>query len=142
MKYRLTQDTDTALAPFIGHRQMLAIKTLLRGEEGEHFAQTLRLLALLVKTMPKTGETDGEGADAIVQLHYFYRGCDWYITERDTGDGSDDDSQHQAFGYANLGDPQNAEFGYISLPELFESAVELDLYWEPKPLKDCTAYRS
>ena len=38
-------------------------------------------------------------------------------------------------GFANLGDPQNAELGYISIQELIDCNVELDLYWEPKPLQ-------
>lgn len=40
--------------------------------------------------------------------------------------------QHQAFGAANLG--YGAELGYISIEELKENNVELDLYWTPKPL--------
>jgi len=132
--------TAQTLAPFIGPRQMRVLTELLKGEERQHFDQTLRSWALLIQTMPKTGETDSEGHEAVAQLHYFVGGADWYITERDMGDGSGDATQHQAFGYANLGDDDCAEFGYISLPELFTVNAELDLYWEPKPLSQCDKF--
>ena len=47
--------------------------------------------------------------DKIIHLHYFLGGCDWYIAELD-------DDSWLAFGYADLNDPQNAEWGYVSLP--------------------------
>lgn len=69
------------------------------------------------------------------QLHYFYGGSDWYITE---WDGKD-----EFYGYAVLnGDYQNAEFGYISREELttlymgpLKGGVELDFFFDKsKPL--------
>lgn len=87
-----------------------------------------------------------KGPDAIVYLHYFIAGCDWYITEKDS-----EDEQRQAFGVAQLnGDP---EYSYISITELceikvkippfgFKTGVELDFYWKPKPLKDIPALKS
>lgn len=52
--------------------------------------------------------------DKIISAHYFVSGCasDWWIVELDPDNGL-------AFGYARLaGDDQNAEWGYVSLPEL------------------------
>ena len=74
-------------------------------------------------------------ADKVIHLHYFVGACDWYIAELD--------AEHRvAFGYANLGDPQNAEWGYIDLNELrdltarhpvgFPVVVERDLRWTPR----------
>jgi hypothetical protein len=137
---KLNPTTAKTLSPFISPSQTRVLKELMRGEEGEYFAGMLDKLAARVTAMPKTGETDAQGDKATVYLHYFFRGMDWYITEKDMGDGSDDDGQHQAFGYANLDDPDCAEFGYISLPELFTVNAELDLHWTPKALKDCEAY--
>jgi hypothetical protein len=57
---------------------------------------------------------------------------DWYITERDIGDG-DDDTQHQAFGLADLGVGE-PELGYISIAELIDNNVELDLHFDPTPI--------
>ena len=37
----------------------------------------------------------------------------------------------QAFGYADIG--YGPEAGYISIEELLENDVELDLYWTPRP---------
>lgn len=82
-------------------------------------------------------------------LHYFTSSADWWLVELDP-------EQWLGFGFVNLGDPQNAEWGYVSLVELGElylpgqmhtkelddggtrvwiqppTVVERDLYWEPK----------
>jgi hypothetical protein len=119
---------------FIGQRQAQVLRDLCRdkNEEHQHFRDMLRNLAEHIRTMPKTYEQDGLGDQAKVYLHYFRGGCDWYITEKDSD--PDGEGQMQAFGYANLDDPENAELGYISIQELIENNVELDLYWNPKPL--------
>lgn len=70
-------------------------------------------------------------SDKILHLHYFIGACDWYIAELDQ-------DQRLAFGYVNLGDPNNAEWGYIDLNELEAIRlgpfiVERDLYWTPRP---------
>jgi hypothetical protein len=64
---------------------------------------------------------DGKGLEAIVHAHYFVGGCDWLVTEYDPADDL-------AFGWACLnGDRQNAELGYVSLAELEEIRVPLQL---------------
>ena len=74
---------------------------------------------------------DSVAAAKIVYVHYFTGSCDWYIVELDPETGI-------AFGYADLGDPQNAEWGYVDLTELgtvegpFGIGVERDLHWTPK----------
>ena len=113
------------LGSFICKRQSAALEQLISGEEGLYFQETLEALAALIAGMPQTGDTDGEGDDAVVYLHYFMGNFDFWITERDMGDGS--------------ADPDNAELGYISLPELFASNVELDLNWAPKTLAQVRA---
>jgi hypothetical protein len=75
-------------------------------------------------------------ADKVIHLHFFLGSCDWYIAEIDDG-------SWLAFGYANLGDPQNAEWGYVSLPELEAVrvgpwVVERDLAWTPRVLPATT----
>jgi len=51
-------------------------------------------------------------ADKVIHLHYFVRGCDWWICEYDPATGT-------AFGYARLhGDHTNAASGYVNLPQL------------------------
>jgi len=72
--------------------------------------------------------------DKIIVEHFFIGGCDWYIAESD--------EHGLMFGFANLGDPQNAEWGYIDLNELkaikrqgvFE--VDRDLHWTPKKFSE------
>jgi hypothetical protein len=50
-------------------------------------------------------------AGKIIHLHFFIGSCDWYIAELD-------DDSWIGFSYVNLGDPQNAEWGYVDLAEL------------------------
>jgi hypothetical protein len=71
------------LRPFIGASQIEAMADVCRGEERRYMFSKLSELVDTVQTMPKTYETDGQGDAAIVRLHYFVGGCDWYITERD-----------------------------------------------------------
>lgn len=85
------------------------------------------------------GPTD----EKTVHVHYFVGGGDWWLTEYDRKTG-------EAFGYACLnGDWQNAEWGYVSLPEL-EAArggpplyvvVERDCYWTPQTFAQVMAGR-
>jgi hypothetical protein len=69
--------------------------------------------------------------EKVLHLHYFAAACDWWIAAYDPATGT-------AFGYASLGDPQNAEWGYVHLPELQQVKVghgllivERDLDWPP-----------
>ena len=49
--------------------------------------------------------------DKTIWLHYFAGPCDWWVAEYDPASGD-------AFGYACLGDPDNAEWGYTNLADL------------------------
>lgn len=88
-------------------------------------------------------------AEKLIKLHYFVGACDWWLVEYDP-------AERIGWGYACLGDPQCAEWGYVPLDELeaifrpphFISAhagvsgmvppliVERDLYWTPRPVKE------
>lgn len=50
-------------------------------------------------------------SDKTIWLHYFAGPCDWWVAEYDPASGD-------AFGYACLGDPGNAEWGYTNLADL------------------------
>jgi len=95
------------------------------------YQEVISRLEDIISKMPKTYETENiETEDKIVYLHYFFGPFDWYIVEKDVNKG-----QHQAFGYAILGYPNDAEWGYISLYELcydLNYHIELDFYWTPK----------
>lgn len=121
------------LRGFIGPQQLSCLGDLCRGEEGAFFKQKMVDLAGVISRMPHTYQTDGQGKDAVVHLHYFKGGCDWWITEKDKGapDDTPEQAQSQAFGLADLGLGER-ELGYISLPEILSCGAELDLYWEPK----------
>ena len=88
------------LQDFITEAELKTIWRNCRGEEGEYFIEKLRHYSQLIHDMPVTYEQDGMGNKAIAYLHYFNGGMDWYITEKDKGDGSKDTRQHQAFGLA------------------------------------------
>lgn len=118
------------LRPFIGSAQIEAMADVCRGEERRYMFSKLSELLDTIATMPKTFETDGQGDAAIVRLHYFVGGCDWYITERDMLD-----EQRQAFGLADLG-MGYPELGYISIAEIIGNGGELDLHWSARALNE------
>lgn len=94
----------------------------------EHW-ETIAELKEIIQKMPHTYQTDKIPAkDKIVQLHYFFRGSDWYIVEKDM-----EKEQLQAYGYTILnGDTQLAEWGYISIEEIKQAErIELDFYFTP-----------
>lgn len=124
------------LRKFIGMPQKAALSTLIECEERQFFWGKLVELARTVETMPKTYETDGQGDDATVHLHYFLNGSDWYITERDM-----EAEQLQTFGLADIfGD--GGELGYISIAEIVCAGAELDLHWTAATLAQVKAKRA
>lgn len=118
----------TILKDFISKQQQGFINSANENE----FADIIERIKGIIETMPKTYETDNIKADdKIVYLHYFNSGSDYYIVEKDS---VPDEPQQQAYGYAILnGDLINAEWGYISIEELIENGVELDLHFAPTP---------
>jgi hypothetical protein len=84
--------------------------------------------------LPRLYETEKVKAeDKIIHMHFFIGSCDWYIAEYDGEDSF--------FGYANLGDPQNAEWGYISLSEMKSLSIrgieiDRDLHWNQKKFSE------
>ena len=127
------QDALRFLQGFIPQAQLAAIAAGMRGEERQHFFDKAVEMERLIRTMPKTYEQDGAGDEAIVHLHYFLNGFDWYITERDV-----EREQLQAFGLACMGEE---EMGYINIVELIRNGAELDLYFEPRSLRKIFAER-
>jgi hypothetical protein len=127
---------ETTLVPFVSAIQRDTLTSLLHGEEGEGFAESVLRLDETIKTMPKTYETDGQVMAAVVYLHYFLGSYDAWITEKDRGDDTNDLSQHQAYGSASFSGREDAELGYISIEELTQNEVEIDLHWTPKSLKE------
>jgi len=113
------------LKPFVSASQLSVISSI------DELSKIAKDLSQIIKTMPKSYETDGKSEDEIlVKLHYFNGNSDWYITEKDSLD-----DQLQAFGYCILnGDINNAELGYININELKQLNVEIDLYWKEKSL--------
>ena len=126
------------IRPFLSRMQLAVMAEACGGEEKEFFMQKIIDLALMINTMPKTYEQADKGDEAVVYLHYFQGGADWYITEKDVDGGV-----QQAFGYAILnGDDECAECGYISIAEITRCDVELDLYFTPCSLAEIKAKRS
>ncbi len=121
------------LQRFIMPSQLSMIGDMCRGEERDFFKNKLLELSDTVNSMPVTYETDGQGDQAIVHLHYFLWDMDWFITERDV-----ETEQLQAFGLACM---HEEELGYISIEELLMNGAELDLHWKPKTLAQVKAER-
>lgn len=61
-------------------------------------------------------------------IHPLASGFYWLIAEYDP-------IGQIAFGYANLNDDQNAEWGYIYLPEIIEGGALMEKGFEPKKFK-------
>lgn len=120
------------ICPFMPEGQRAALADGLFGEEGDYFASMVHELAAKIESMPQTYDQDGMGDSAVAHLHYFRGGADFWITEKDMDGGV-----QQAFGLASVhGTVDDAEIGYISITELTNAGVELDLFWEPKTLAD------
>jgi len=117
------------LQHFISEQQLYILTLALNGEEGQYFKVLIDNISNIIETMPKTYEQDGKGNDAIAYLHYFNANMDFYITEKDMCK-----EQLQAYGLADLG--YGAELGYISIKELIDNNLEIDLHFNPKPLKE------
>jgi hypothetical protein len=132
-KHEATEAIKTALREFMPSSQIRVIANEMRGEEGQFYINKACELVEMIKSMPKTYEQDGKGDQAIAYLHYFRGSMDWYITEKDAG-SPEDNRQVQAFGLADLG--YGGELGYISIVELLENQIELDIYFAPTPLEN------
>lgn len=122
-----------SLARFINPQELEVLGNCCRGEEREYFKSKLVELAGIVDSMPVTYQTNGQCDQAIVWLHYFNQDCDWYIVERDC-----EEEQLQAFGLCCIWED---ELGYVSIKELVDAGVELDLYWTPRSLGQVKAER-
>ncbi len=128
------------LKHFISKDQLRILYTNARkSEEKEYFQALIQKIQQTIKDMPETFQTAYMKDNAPVSLHYFNASSDWYIIEKDIGSENDEEPglQIEAFGYAILNkDYKMAELGYISIQELIENGVELDLYYEPEKLGD------
>lgn len=137
-KLQAAQKAMVSLKGFIGEHQLRVVRSALRGEEGEFFADKMIELAQTVANMPSTGQTEGQRGKAVAYLHYFAGGqANFYITEKDKGapDDTPEMFQSQAFGLADLFQ-DGGELGYISIPEILSCRGELDFYWTPKTLDE------
>ena len=95
------------------------------------------LTKAIEKKLPKLGETDGQGMDAIVRVKFFYPAgaATWFATEYDP-------EQRLFFGWAMLFTKEEAEFGYFSLDELESITgkmglkIERDMYFPEMTVKE------
>lgn len=127
--------TMESVRPFIPLAQLQTMATGLRGEERAFFRQAFRDLESTIATMPVTYQQPEQGDAAVVHLHYFMGGADWWITEKDVEGGTP-----QAFGLVDLG--HGPELGYISIDELVSvRGMSVDLHWKPTTLAELKAKR-
>lgn len=109
-----------------------------KSEERDFFIAKVAEYAERIKTMPTVlNRMNNPEAEMTAYLHYFRGGMDFYITERDISEPDNPNGEQiQAYGWANLG--YGGELGYISVAELIENGVELDLHFTPKKLSEVT----
>ena len=105
-------------------------------ERGHRFFPRQRVLDQIPSLYKTENQPIGERT---VHLHFFTSSADFWVVELESSTGT-------AFGYVCLGDPSMAEWGGLYLPELQDVfvplelppiIVERDLYWTPKPAKEC-----
>lgn len=127
-----------SLKGFIGNGQRRILEVNVRySEEREGFVEILERIAATIAAMPEIYGTDGQGDEAIAHLHYFTPGHDaWIIEKEETYPGEGPERfQSEAFGYSRFShSPDEAECGYISLPEILAAGAELDLHFTPVSL--------
>lgn len=116
--------TIEAVRPYIPRLQLVTMADGLRSEERAFFREKFRELETTIATMPVTYEQSELGEAAVVHLHYFMGGCDWWITEKDVEGGT-----QQAFGLVDMG--HGPELGYICIDELVSvRGMNVDLHWK------------
>ncbi len=99
-----------------------------------------QLAALNIPPLYATESTPGEDKVIHARLFALASAATWLIAEFDP-------EQRLAFGYADLGDPTCAEWGYVSVAELEAlrwmgvPRVELDLHFTPTKFGDLKEVR-
>lgn len=92
----------------------------------------------LKQRFKEQGDTSKKRAKDITVIAKFFcpwGAATWFATDYDEAD-------NVCFGYANLGDDQNAELGYFSIDELEDLKgplglkIERDLYWKERSLQE------
>jgi hypothetical protein len=89
----------------------------------------------ILDNIPRLYETEEIPlADKIIHMHFFIGGCDWFVAEFDSEDLI-------FWGFVNLNDVQNAEWGYFGLQDLKSYnirgvEIDFDLYWKVRPAKE------
>lgn len=98
----------------------------------EYWIKVLEKSVATFENMPKTYQTSSQKlAECVAYLHYFSGSNDWWIVEKDL-----ESQQLQARGAAKFGFHQS-DIGFISIESLCNTPLmELDLFWQPKMLKD------
>ena len=128
----------SVVRPFLARAQLNAMAAGCRGEEKEYYMQLFIDLSTRITAMPKTYEQDGLMMQAVVHLHYFLGGSDWYVLEKDVDGGV-----RQAFGYVILnGDEDCSELGYLSIEEITRHGAELNLHFQPCTLTTLLSRRA
>lgn len=127
------------LEEFMPITQRFALKHSLNGEEGKAVARLVLRIAERIRFMPGTRRTGHPRKETIAHLHYFRPGIEAWIAEKDAGGLRPDETQQlRALGRISIaGCANDPEVRHVSIKKLIENNVELDLFWEPRALKDC-----
>lgn len=121
---------------FLLKGERISLMHSLRGEEGNGMAELVLNNVQIIEKTPVTYSQDGLGMDAVVHLHYFTPGGDWYITEKCSSGVPEPGDYDQAFGFCCPFGKEDGELGYCSIQEMTEAGAQLDLHWTPKTLKE------
>ena len=116
--------TQTTLAKIVPRQQFQVML-----ESKEEYPYMIENIKEAYENIPPIYGQDGKGKNAVVWMHYFVGGSDWYITELDK-------KENIAFGYVIMnGNLRDSSLGRISINELITiDLVNLDLYWSVQTL--------
>lgn len=120
------------LRNYMPKSQLAYLVEMTSGEEGYHFRELLEDTRKRIEATPPLYANEELGTKALARLHYFGSSTDIWISELNK-------EESVAFGYTCLnGDYENAELGYVSIPEIItcDGYIELDLYWCDKTLEE------
>jgi hypothetical protein len=95
------------------------------------------------KALPKLGSQDGQGYEAIAHVKFFTPSSSWTWFVSEGEPILDEQGREVDFQFFGLIYGHEKELGYFNLSQLqevkgpFGLGIERDLYFHPKPLKEC-----
>ena len=115
------------VARFMARNQAQSLLEMLDDQEAPRYAAKIVELSETIKAMPLTHDQAGAGYEAVAHLHYFSGATHCYVFEKDFMGGV----QNATALTVVRGDLERAEIGFVSIAEMVERGLGLDLDFTP-----------